>query len=88
MQATPVSLEDFTCYLKKHVREAEEVHPSFRNLECVSCEYADLVKAFESGSEREIQRQCIHLAVTACRWWCLLEDKRKRTEAVKVNVKI
>ena len=88
MPATPVSLEDFAVRLKKHVREAEEVYPSFHSLECVSCEYADLVKAFESGSEREIQRQCIHLAVTACRWWCLLEDRRKKAEAVKANIKI
>ena len=60
-------VECFAGSIPSHVIEAERLHPKFNGLECVVHEFADLVKAVESGDDFEIQRQCKHLAVVACR---------------------
>ena len=60
-------VDGFLGEMKKHLAKAIEVHPRFKGLECIAAEFADVVKAMEEGNQKEVQRQCIHLAVVALR---------------------
>ncbi len=70
-------VDGFLDKMKKHLVKAIEVHPHFKGLECIAAEFADVVKAMENGDQREVQRQCIHLAVVALRQY-LASQKEER----------
>ena len=70
-------VDGFLGEVKKHLAKAIEVHPRFKGLECIAAEFADVVKAMEERNQKEVQRQCIHLAVVALRQY-LTSQKEER----------
>lgn len=53
--------------LQNHLERAREKYPDFKGLICVLREVADLIKADETGTQEDIQKQALHVAVTALR---------------------
>lgn len=53
--------------LQSHLERAREKYPDFKGLICVLREVADLIKADETGIQEDIQKQALHVAVTALR---------------------
>lgn len=53
--------------LQSHFERAREKYPDFEGLICVLREVADLIKADETGTREDIQKQALHVAVTALR---------------------
>ena len=70
-------VDGFLDEVKIHLVKAIKVHPHFKGLECIAAEFADVVKAMEEGNQKEVQRQCIHLAVVALRQY-LASQKEER----------
>ena len=70
-------IDGFLDEVRIHLVKAIKVHPHFKGLECIAAEFADVVKAMENGDQREVQRQCIHLAVVALRQY-LASQKEER----------
>jgi hypothetical protein len=53
--------------LQSHLERAREKYPDFGGMICVLREVADLIKADENGTWDDVQRQALHVAVTALR---------------------
>ena len=53
--------------LQSHLEHAREKYPDFKGLICVLREVADLIKADETGTREDVQKQALHVAVTALR---------------------
>lgn len=53
--------------LQSHLKRAREKYPNFEGLICVLREIADLIKADETGTREDVQKQALHVAVTALR---------------------
>lgn len=70
-------VDRFLDEVRIHLVKAIKVHPRFKGLECIAAEFADVVKAMENGDQREVQRQCIHLAVVALRQYLASQKENK-----------
>ena len=53
--------------LQSHLEHAREKYPDFKGLICVLREVADLIKADETGTQEDVQKQALHVAITALR---------------------
>lgn len=53
--------------LQEHLERAREKYPDFKGLICVLREVADLIKADETGTQEDVRKQALHVAVTALR---------------------
>lgn len=68
-------IDGFLDKVRNHFVKAIMVYPDFKGLECIAAEFADVVKAMEEGNQKEVQRQCIHLAVVALRQYLASQEE-------------
>lgn len=60
--------------VRVHLAMAEQKHPNFCGMRAIYGEVKDLERAIDSGSDEDVRRESLHLAVVAIRMHNLFEE--------------